>query len=116
MWIIKAALRYPLTFFVMAILMVLTGLFSIVRTPVDILPDIKLPVISVVWTYAGLPPADMSNRINASALNNRRVKTIVDSVLPVPVGPSFKKLPRGRPGFRKFNCPRRNTDKMRGST
>ena len=34
----------------------------------------------------------------------------------VPVGPSFKKLPRGRPGFRKFNCPRRSTDMMRGST
>jgi RND family efflux transporter MFP subunit len=63
MWIIRAALRYPLTFFVMAILIVLSGLFSISRAPVDILPDIKLPVISVVWNYAGLPPADMSNRV-----------------------------------------------------
>jgi len=63
MWIIRAALRYPATFFVMAILMSLSGLLAIVRTPVDILPDIKLPVISVVWTYIGLPPADMSNRI-----------------------------------------------------
>ena len=63
MWIIRAALRYPLTFFVMAILMSLSGLLAIVRTPVDILPDIKLPVISVVWTYIGLPPTDMSNRI-----------------------------------------------------
>ena len=63
MWIIRTALRHPYTFFVMAILIVLFGSLSALRTPVDILPDIKLPVISVVWTYIGMPPADMSNRI-----------------------------------------------------
>src|ERR1039457_3651514 len=63
MWIIRTALRYPYTFFVMAIVIVLFGSLSALRTPVDILPDIKLPVISVVWTYIGMPPADMSNRV-----------------------------------------------------
>jgi multidrug efflux pump subunit AcrB len=63
MWIIRTALRNPYTFFVLAILIVLFGSLAGLRTPVDILPDIKLPVISVVWTYVGMPPADMSNRI-----------------------------------------------------
>jgi multidrug efflux pump subunit AcrB len=63
MWIIRTALRYPYTFVVMAIAIVLFGVLAAVRMPVDILPDIKLPVISVVWTYTGLPPADMSNRV-----------------------------------------------------
>ena len=63
MWIIRTALRNPYSFFVLAILIVLFGSLAGLRTPVDILPDIKLPVISVVWTYVGMPPADMSNRI-----------------------------------------------------
>ncbi len=63
MWIIRTALRNPYTFFVLAIVIVLFGSLAGLRTPVDILPDIKLPVISVVWTYVGMPPADMSNRI-----------------------------------------------------
>ena len=63
MWIIRAALRYPYTFFVLAIVILLFGSIAALRTPVDILPDIRLPVISVVWTYTGLPPADMSNRV-----------------------------------------------------
>ena len=63
MWIIRTALRSPYSFFVLAIVIVLFGSLAALRTPVDILPDIKLPVISVVWTYVGMPPADMSNRI-----------------------------------------------------
>ncbi|HEX3839003.1 MAG TPA: efflux RND transporter permease subunit [Steroidobacteraceae bacterium] len=63
MWIIRTALRNPYTFFVMAIVIVLFGSLAALRTPVDILPDINLPVISIVWTYVGMPPADMSNRI-----------------------------------------------------
>src|SRR5665213_3374408 len=63
MWIIRTALRNPYTFFVMAILIVLFGTLAGLRTPVDILPDIRLPVISIVWTYTGMPPADMSNRV-----------------------------------------------------
>src|SRR5215469_10786026 len=36
---------------------------SVIRTPKDIFPDIGIPVISVIWSYSGLPPDDMSGRI-----------------------------------------------------
>jgi CzcA family heavy metal efflux pump len=63
MWIVRLALRRPYTFVVMSILILLLGVFSIVRTPVDIFPNIDIPVISVVWTYTGLSPQEMSDRI-----------------------------------------------------
>ena len=61
--IVKVALHRPLTFIVMAILIAVVGIMAAVRTPVDIFPDIKIPVIAVAWTYSGLPPEDMSSRI-----------------------------------------------------
>lgn len=63
MWIIRIALSRPYTFFVLAIAILIFGTLAILRTPVDIFPDIKLPVVSVVWTYNGLPPSEMSDRI-----------------------------------------------------
>ncbi|MEP6546134.1 MAG: efflux RND transporter permease subunit [Gammaproteobacteria bacterium] len=63
MWIIRIALSKPYTFFVMAIAILIFGTLAILRTPIDIFPNIKLPVISVVWTYNGLPPSEMSDRI-----------------------------------------------------
>ncbi|WP_321853964.1 efflux RND transporter permease subunit [Paraburkholderia tropica] len=61
--IVEVALRRPLTFVVMSILIVLTGVVSIVKTPTDIFPSIKIPVVAVVWTYTGLSPKDMSGRV-----------------------------------------------------
>lgn len=63
MWIIRIALARPYTFFVLAISIMIFGTLAILRTPVDIFPNIKLPVVSVVWTYNGLPPSEMSDRI-----------------------------------------------------
>ncbi len=63
MWIIRAALKRPYTFIVFAIVIALFGVMSALRTPTDIFPNIKLPVVSIVWTYIGLPPGDMSDRI-----------------------------------------------------
>lgn len=63
MWIVRVALQRPYTFIVMALLIVLMGIFSIARTPTDIFPEIKIPVVAVVWSYSGLPPEEMSNRI-----------------------------------------------------
>ena len=63
MWIIRIALSRPYTFFVLAIAIMVIGPLAIVRTPIDIFPNIKLPVVSVVWTYNGLPPSDISDRI-----------------------------------------------------
>jgi len=61
--IVKVALHRPLTFIVMAILIGIIGTMAALRTPVDIFPNIRIPVIAVAWQYAGLPPEDVSNRI-----------------------------------------------------
>ena len=61
--IVKVALHRPLTFIVMAILIAILGVVAAARTPVDIFPNIRIPVVAVVWQYSGLPPEDMANRI-----------------------------------------------------
>ncbi len=61
--IVRVALSRPLTFIVMAILVAVVGVLAAVRTPVDIFPDIKVPVIAAAWTYQGLSPDDMAGRI-----------------------------------------------------
>ncbi len=63
MWIVRLALRRPYTFIVASILILILGVVSIVRTPVDIFPNIDIPVITVVWQYTGLSADEMSNRI-----------------------------------------------------
>ena len=54
MWIVALALRRPYTFVVMALVIILLTPLVILRTPVDIFPDINIPVVSVVWNYTGL--------------------------------------------------------------
>jgi multidrug efflux pump subunit AcrB len=61
--IVRIALQRPYTFIVMAMLILLFGIMSWTRTPTDIYPNIDIPVVSVVWTYNGMPPNDMSGRI-----------------------------------------------------
>jgi CzcA family heavy metal efflux pump len=61
--IVRVALNRPYTFVVLAILIVISGVLAAVTTPTDIFPGIRIPVISVVWTYTGLPPDDMSGRV-----------------------------------------------------
>ncbi|MDP9056616.1 MAG: efflux RND transporter permease subunit [Pseudomonadota bacterium] len=61
--IVQVALQRPLTFIVMAILIAVMGIVAMLRTPVDIFPNIGIPVVAVAWSYAGLPPQDMSDRI-----------------------------------------------------
>src|SRR5579864_2254221 len=63
MWIVALALRRPYTFVVMAIVLILLTPLVVLRMPVDILPDIDIPVVSVVWSYAGLAPDEMADRI-----------------------------------------------------
>src|SRR3984885_11149911 len=63
MWIVQVALRRPYTFIVLAFLIAIFGSLSALRTPTDIFPSINIPVVSVVWTYSGLLPKDMSDRV-----------------------------------------------------
>jgi CzcA family heavy metal efflux pump len=63
MWIVALALRRPYTFVVMALLIIILTPITILRTPVDIFPDINIPVVSVVWNYTGLSPSEMADRI-----------------------------------------------------
>ena len=63
--IVRIALSRPYTFVVLALLILIIGPLSALRTPTDIFPDIKIPVISVVWQYTGLPPDQMAGRISS---------------------------------------------------
>jgi len=63
MWIVKLALRRPYTFVVVSLLIFLLGIGSAIETPKDIFPYINIPVITIVWTYAGLTPAEMEGRV-----------------------------------------------------
>ncbi|HTR25513.1 MAG TPA: efflux RND transporter permease subunit [Terriglobales bacterium] len=74
MWIVALALRRPYTFVVMALLIIILTPITILRTPVDIFPDINIPVISVIWSYDGLDPQEMADRIVQSS---ERIFTIV---------------------------------------
>ena len=61
--IVKVALSRPYTFVVMAVLILIFGVLSAVRTATDILPNIGIPVVAAVWSYNGLSPDDMSGRV-----------------------------------------------------
>ncbi|MFY9674187.1 MAG: efflux RND transporter permease subunit [Terriglobales bacterium] len=63
MWIVALALRRPYTFVVMALLIVILTPITILRTPVDIFPDINIPVIAVIWNFDGMDASEMANRI-----------------------------------------------------
>ena len=66
MWIVRIALNRPYTFVVMALLILVLGPLTIMRTPTDIFPSINIPVVSVIWTYGGLSPQQMEQRITTS--------------------------------------------------
>ena len=78
MWLVRVALKRPYTLIVMAMLIVILGVVSILRTPTDIFPDIDIPVISVIWNYGGLPPEEIERRI----VNNyeRSLTTTVNDI------------------------------------
>ena len=63
MWIVLTALRRPYTFVVLSLLIAIFGVLASLRTPTDIFPNINVPVVSVVWSYNGLLPNDMSGRV-----------------------------------------------------
>ncbi|MBV8277682.1 MAG: efflux RND transporter permease subunit [Verrucomicrobia bacterium] len=78
MWIVNLALRRPYTFIVLAIFILIAGVLAILRTPKDIFPSINIPVISVIWNYAGLTPQDMEEKITWPY--ERVLTTTVDNI------------------------------------
>ena len=61
--LVRIALSRPYTFVVLALLLLIIGPLAAMRTPTDIFPEIRIPVIGVVWNYTGLPPDQMAGRI-----------------------------------------------------
>ena len=78
MWIVRLALRRPYTFVVVALLIAVLGLLSIVTMPTDIFPNIDIPVISVIWTYGGLSPTEIQDRI--TTVVERAMTTTVSNI------------------------------------
>ena len=78
MWIVRMALRRPLSVAVMALLMLVIGVLSFTLMNVDIFPAINLPVVMVVWSYPGLNAVDMERRL--VIISERAYSTTVDGI------------------------------------
>ena len=78
MWIVETALRRPYTFIVMALLILLATPLALLSTPTDILPEIDIPVVSIIWTYNGLSAQEMGQRIANSS--ERSLTTTVNDI------------------------------------
>jgi multidrug efflux pump subunit AcrB len=78
MWIVRLALRRPYTFVVLSLLLFFLGPVVIERTPVDIFPNIDIPVVSIIWSYAGLSPQQLSDRITVQF--ERSLTTTVNDI------------------------------------
>ena len=76
--VVGVALKRPYTFVVMALLMLVLGPLAALRTPTDIFPEIRIPVIAVAWAYTGLPPDQMAGRI--TNLYQRVLTTTVNDI------------------------------------
>src|SRR5215469_5518845 len=78
MWIVALALRRPYTFVVMALLILILSPIVILHTPVDILPEINIPVISIIWQFQGLSAQEMADRIVSPT--ERGLTTLVNDI------------------------------------
>ena len=56
-------LKYYYTVIVMALFILIMGIVTILKTPIDIFPEINTPVVTAVWTYTGMPAKDIERRI-----------------------------------------------------
>ena len=63
MGIVRFALRFPYTFYVLAALILFLGIVAMRATPTDIFPEIRIPVVSVIWSYTGLSTPEMEQRV-----------------------------------------------------
>src|SRR5271168_1667796 len=78
MSLVRFVLKHPYTVAAMLMLVCLLGLGAVLRMPIDIFPDIDIPVVSVVWTYNGMSATDIQNRI--LSLHERQMASLVDDI------------------------------------
>ena len=78
MWIVDLALRRPLTFIVLAIFILISGVLCILKTPKDIFPNIDIPVVSVIFNFAGMSPEQIEAHITSPY--ERVLTTTVDDI------------------------------------
>ena len=78
MWLVKLSLRRPYTSVIVSLIILIAGIAAIVTTPTDILPNISIPIVSVIWTYNGLDADDMSKRI--VGISERALSTTVNNI------------------------------------
>jgi multidrug efflux pump subunit AcrB len=78
MWIVKVALDRPYTFIILALLILLLSPVIILRTPVDIFPNINIPVVAISWTYTGLNPEEFEGRVTLPY--EKVLTTLVDNI------------------------------------
>src|SRR5258705_4960073 len=78
MFLVRIALRRPYTFICVAILIFLAGVAAILTMVIDIFPDIPIPVVTVVWTFNGMPPAEIAQRVGTVA--ERSYSTAVNNI------------------------------------
>ncbi|HEY6445232.1 MAG TPA: efflux RND transporter permease subunit [Acidobacteriaceae bacterium] len=78
MWIVRLALRRPYTFAVVALLLMVLGPLAIYNMPVDIFPNINIPVVTILWNYQGFSPQQMASRI--VTLSERSLTTTVNDI------------------------------------
>ena len=76
--LVRIALQRPYTFVVLALLILITGPLAASRTPVDIFPEIRIPIIAAIWQYTGLAPEDMAGRMVSSY--ERTLTTTVNDI------------------------------------
>jgi multidrug efflux pump subunit AcrB len=78
MSVVETALKRPYTVVAVLILIALMGIGAGLRMPVDIFPEIDIPVVAVVWTYNGMSATDIQNRI--LTLHERQLASLVDDI------------------------------------
>jgi len=78
MSVVESALKRPYTVVAVLILVTLMGIGAALRMPIDIFPEIDIPVVAVVWTYNGMSAEDIQNRI--LTLHERQLASLVDDI------------------------------------
>ena len=79
MWIVRVALQRPYTFIMLALLIVLMGVYAIVNTATDIFPNIRIPIAAVIWRYRAWRPMRSPTASSLSPSASRRPPSTTSS-------------------------------------